>query len=69
MITENISKEVRFITSDIYSRFNASSAIGYLFCVNNNKIVRGMFCHRIREINKEEWDYFYDYKTLRIKEL
>lgn len=46
-------------------RMNAGGAIGYLFTEGSTgkEIARGMFCHRLREIDLNQWSYIADLET------
>ncbi len=52
------------VCGGLYSA-NAPHAIGYLFCqhATRHDVAIGMFCHNRGEINPDEWDWFYDFKT------
>ena len=61
-VSEELRNDVRSICGSIYL-LNATSAIGYLFTTNDDEteIITGMFCHYKDEIDKDMWDYFYDF--------
>ena len=66
----SLKKDVLSICGGLYS-MNAPGAIGYLFNENetSKEVAAGMFCDFEDEINKDEWTYYYEYKTKTFYEI
>ena len=64
-LSRKVINDVKSVCGSLYS-LNAPGAIGYLFNVNENNsaIARGMFCDFESEINRDDWTYYLDYKTM-----
>lgn len=54
-MNDSLKKDALAQCASIHGR-----GIGYLFCasVDGNSVARGMFCHRLSEIDPQQWDYF-----------
>jgi len=61
-VSDGLKASVKEVVGGLYS-MNAARAIGYLFCSNGYSISMGMFCHLEREIDPDQWSYYFDYKT------
>ena len=63
-VTDALHINVMSIVGGLYA-MNASKAIGYLFIRSElgYNVVKGMFCHLEREIDPDQWSFYYDYKT------
>ena len=66
----SLKKDALSVCGGLY-RMNATTAIGYLFnpTMDEKEVSTGMFCHNEREINEDEWTYFYCFETKRFKTL
>lgn len=62
----SLKKDALSVCGGLY-RMNAPHSIGYLFnpTIDGKSVSTGMFCDWEYEKNKDEWTYFYDYKTGR----
>ena len=57
-MNESLKKDALAQCASIHGMF--SGGLGYLFSssVDGNSVARGMFCHRLHEIDPQQWDYF-----------
>ena len=69
-LNESLDRDVKAQIGGMF-RMNAGGAIGYLFTVaqSRKEIVTGMFCHRLNEIDLNQWDYIAELETGKVFKL